>query len=97
MPDAAPENEPPTSTLISHVISFSVALLGGLVIVLASFTSAGGDWFAPMSFRGIVSVPMWVPFLLGLALLALSVGLLIAPVRLLVRRARSRRRPDQAG
>ena len=88
MPDAAPE-EPPTATIVSRIVSYSVAVAGGLLIVIASYTNAGGDWLAPMSFRALIAVPMWVPFALGVAVLALSVMSLIGPVRLLIRRKRS--------
>lgn len=96
MPDEAPE-EPPTSTIVSRIVSYSVAVAGGLLIIIASYANAGGDWLAPMSFRDLIAVPMWVPFALGVAVLALSVMSLIGPVRLLVRRGRERKQPGQAG
>ena len=90
MTDDAPPGEPPTSIVVSRVVSYSVAVLGGLLIVIASYASTEGDWLAPMSFRDVVAVPMWVPFTLGLVVLAFSALSLIGPVRLLVRRARAR-------
>ena len=96
MPDDAPE-ELPTATIVSRIVSYSVAVVGGLLIVIASYVNAGGDWLAPMSFRDLIVVPMWVPFTLGVAVLALSILSLIAPVRLLLHRARARREPGHQG
>lgn len=90
MTDDVPPGEPPTSIVVSRVISYSVAVLGGLLIVIASYVSTAGDWGAPMSFRDVVAVPMWVPFALGVVVLAFSALSLIGPVRLLIRRARAR-------
>src|SRR4051794_27492996 len=91
MTDPAPADELPTSTVISRVVSYSVAVLGGLLVVIASYSASNGDWLAPMSFRDLIAVPMWVPFGLGILVLIVSVSSLIGPVRILARRARARR------
>ncbi|QIG40089.1 hypothetical protein G5T42_11845 [Microbacterium sp. 4R-513] len=95
MTDAVPPEEPPTATVVSRIVSYSVAVLGGILIIVASYTGSNGDWSAPVSFRGLISVPMWVPFALGIAVLALGVMSLIGPVRVLARRAREKREPGR--
>lgn len=93
MPDD-PTAEPPTSTLISRVVSYSVAVLGGILIIIASFATTGGDWLALLSFRGLFAVPMWVVFAVGVGFTLLCVRALLTPARLLARRAREKREPQ---
>jgi hypothetical protein len=93
MPDEVPHGEPPTPTLISRVVSYTVAVIGGILICVASVVAAGGDFLAPLSFRGFIAVPMWVPFALGVLLIGYCVVGMIAPIRILARRARERRNP----
>lgn len=82
--------EPTTSTLVSRIVSYTVAVIGGILIAIASFVSTQGDWLAPLSFRGLFSVPMWIPFALGVILAASTIAGMIAPLRILARRARTR-------
>jgi hypothetical protein len=90
VPDAA-RDEPTTSTLVSRLVSYTVAVIGGILISIASFVSTQGDWLGPMSFRGAFSVPMWIPFALGLILAASTIAGMVGPARILAQRARTRR------
>ena len=93
MPDDPRDPQLPTSTLVSRVVSYSVAVLGGILIAIASFVTTGGDWLAPLAFRGLIAVPMWTVFAVGVLFAALCVRLLIPPARTLAERARAKRKP----